>query len=141
MDCDKPEETERQAEGMTAWRTSMRDFAHPRKKEGSPLVLGRIMIFWIMIFLKTAGIRTKIERRRTGMSQLSHEKTLEIIQASFAAADRGDFEEEHRLIQLLPMPATLAMAYKETFGVEALQRSGFDLSEAEEIYGNDWLAR
>ncbi|MDR1945891.1 MAG: hypothetical protein LBQ51_01820 [Desulfovibrio sp.] len=39
MDCDKPEETERQAEGMTDWRMSMRDFAHP--PEDGRVAVGR----------------------------------------------------------------------------------------------------
>ena len=73
------------------------------------------------------------------MSQLTHTETLHIIQASLAAADRGDYEEESRLIQQLPMPPHLAIACKNTFGTEFLKQSNYDLSEAEAAYGKNWL--
>ena len=73
------------------------------------------------------------------MSQLTHTETLHIIQSSLAASDRGDHEEEHRLLIQLPMPPELAMACKNTFGAEWLKQMDYDLSEAEEVYGKNWL--
>ena len=75
------------------------------------------------------------------MSQLSHEQRLSIVEASLAATKRGDHEEAHRQIIKLPMPPHLAMAYKNTFGVEELLLSDYDLSEAEKVYGKNWLAQ
>jgi hypothetical protein len=75
------------------------------------------------------------------MSQLTHEQRLGIIQASLDANERGDHEEEIRLIRLLPLPAHLAKAAKEMYGKEYLIERGYDLSEANEAFGHGWLDR
>lgn len=71
------------------------------------------------------------------MSQLTHEEKMDIITQSLEAAKVGNYEEEERLIKLMPMAPWLAKATKEIFGTEYL--AGWDLSAAEAEYGKDWL--
>lgn len=73
------------------------------------------------------------------MAQLTHTETLHIIQSSLAAADRGDYEEEHRLLTQIPMPPEVAIACKNTFGSTWLKQMDYDLSAAEAVYGRNWL--
>ena len=51
----------------------------------------------------------------------------------------GDKEGASRLIRSAPMPPYLAKIYKEKVGVKELIESGWNLSEAEEEFGKDWL--
>jgi hypothetical protein len=48
-------------------------------------------------------------------------------------------EEEAGKGKRLPVPAHLAKFVKDHYGVEDLKRLGWDLSEAEQRYGADWL--
>ena len=41
----------------------------------------------------------------------------------------------------VPLAPHLAMAAKEVFGVDYVRNSGFNLYEAEEKYGKDWLEK
>jgi hypothetical protein len=71
------------------------------------------------------------------MPKFTPEQELEIIEQSTAAAARGDEEEAMRITQQMPLVPWLAKALKEIFGKEYLE--GWDLSEAEAVYGKDWL--
>lgn len=73
------------------------------------------------------------------MAQLTHTEKLHIIQASLTAADRGDHEEEHRLLAQIPLPPEVAIAFKNTFGTTWLKQMNYDLSIAEAVYGKNWL--
>ena len=53
----------------------------------------------------------------------------------------GDIEGADRLVQSIPMPPYLAKIYKEKVGVEHLINGGWNLSEAEVEFGEDWLSR
>jgi len=73
------------------------------------------------------------------MPRLTLEEEAKIIRASFEASDAGDEEEEFRLLQLLPLAPHLAMAGKEVYGAEYMKSAGYDLSEANEEFGDGWL--
>ena len=73
------------------------------------------------------------------MTKLSLEERWKIIQASLAAHDAGDEEEERRLLLMLPLAPHLAMAGKEVYGAEYMKTAGYDLSEANEEFGDGWL--
>jgi hypothetical protein len=73
------------------------------------------------------------------MPQMTREQEFSIIQASLAAADRGDHDEEKRLLRQLPLAPHLAKAAKEIWGKDFLLHEGYDLSEAEATYGSNWL--
>ena len=51
----------------------------------------------------------------------------------------GDDEGASRLLRTAPMPPYLAKIYKEKIGVKQLIESGWNLSEAEAEFGQDWL--
>ena len=75
------------------------------------------------------------------MLQLTHTQKLDILEQVLTAEEIGDEAEADRLIRLIPLPAHLAKAFKESFGKEYVLQSGYDLSEAEAQYGHGWLER
>lgn len=70
------------------------------------------------------------------MSLMTTEEKVKIIRDSLAAQT---YEEEMALIMKLPLDPGMAKVAKEILGVDGLKSSGFDLSEANAEYGNDWL--
>jgi hypothetical protein len=54
---------------------------------------------------------------------------------------QGKIEEGTRLRRSIPMPSWLAAWYKKRMGAEALIKGGWNLSEAEAVFGKDWLSR
>lgn len=70
------------------------------------------------------------------MAKLTLEEEAKIIRASLDASDE---EEELRLLRMLPLAPHLAMAGKEVFGAEYMKTAGYDLSEANEEFGDGWL--
>ncbi|MDR1921925.1 MAG: hypothetical protein LBS31_09345 [Candidatus Adiutrix sp.] len=75
------------------------------------------------------------------MAKLTLEEEAEIIRASLEASDAGDHDEEMRLLKMLPMAPHLVMAAKEIYGAEYVRNSDWDLSEANEEFGDGWLDR
>lgn len=75
------------------------------------------------------------------LEKFTDEEAMQILDDSFAAGERGDREEEKRLIRLIPLDPALALAGRNTFGKEALLDEGFDLSLANEKFGEGWLDR
>ncbi len=71
--------------------------------------------------------------------QLTTEQKYAILDASLAAAERGDRPEHSRLIRQIPLVPHLAKTAKEIWGKEFLLKAGYDLSAAEAAYGSDWL--
>jgi hypothetical protein len=53
----------------------------------------------------------------------------------------GKKEEALALDKTTPLPPYLAKIAKEKIGVDFLINSGWNLAEAEEKYGKDWLTR
>jgi hypothetical protein len=53
----------------------------------------------------------------------------------------GDYEGYDRLMRTVPMPPYLAKIMKEKMGVDYLINGGWNLSEAEVEFGNNWLNR
>ena len=53
----------------------------------------------------------------------------------------GDKEGASRLIRTAPMPPYIAKVMKEKVGVDFLIDGGWNLSEAEEEFGHDWLSK
>jgi len=51
----------------------------------------------------------------------------------------GDEEGYFRLIKKIPMPPYLAKIMKEKVGVDFLVNGGWNLSEAEAEFGQNWL--
>jgi hypothetical protein len=53
----------------------------------------------------------------------------------------GDEESYSRITRSIPMPPYLAKVYKEKVGVKELIESGWNLSEAEAEFGENWLSQ
>jgi len=56
-------------------------------------------------------------------------------------SEAGDEEGYDRLMRSVPMPPYLAKIMKEKMGVDYLINGGWNLSEAEAEFGNNWLNR
>jgi hypothetical protein len=69
-----------------------------------------------------------------------HEK-LALGVKSIELEKQGKFEEARRVLRSTPLQPYLAKFYKDYIGVDALLKSGWNLSEAEAEYGPDWLTR
>ena len=60
---------------------------------------------------------------------------------AFELLDAGDREGYMRTMKTAPLPPYLAKVYKEKVGVKELIESGWNLSEAEAEFGENWLSR
>ena len=54
---------------------------------------------------------------------------------------QGKLEEALELQKTIPLPAYLAKWAKKRFGADTLIKTGWNLSEAEDEYGRDWLTK
>jgi hypothetical protein len=69
-----------------------------------------------------------------------HEK-LAIGVKSIELEKQGKFEEAKKLMKSTPLEPFLAKFYKDYLGLDALLKSGWNLSEAEAEFGPAWLTR
>ena len=69
------------------------------------------------------------------------DEKLAISNKALDLLDAGDREGYTRLIRTAPMPPYLAKVYKEKVGVKELIESGWNLSEAEAEFGENWLSK
>ena len=74
------------------------------------------------------------------MAQLTVEQDGILAQVNAAIAS-DNIDNAVELAKLLPMPPELAKAAKEVLGSDFLLHAGFNLSAAEQEYGQDWLLR
>ncbi len=73
------------------------------------------------------------------MARMTQEKRREILEASLAASESGNYDEKIRLMKLLPLAPHLAMVAKNMYGKNYLLEYGFNLSDANEEFGDGWL--
>ncbi|MFP3043250.1 hypothetical protein LQZ19_15660 [Treponema primitia] len=73
--------------------------------------------------------------------QMSLEEKLKIGVQAVELRKQGKHEEAETLMRQIPLAPYLAKAAKETFGVDVLRQGGWDLSEANEEYGPNWLGK
>jgi hypothetical protein len=67
-----------------------------------------------------------------------HDK-LQIIGKSAKLREAGKEEEAMKMAMSVPLSPWMAEWYKKYIGVEYLRTSGWNLSEAEAVYGSNWL--
>jgi hypothetical protein len=72
---------------------------------------------------------------------MSLDEKLSISNRALDLLDAGDREGYSRLIRTAPTPPYLAKILKEKMGVEFLINEGYNLSEAEAEFGQDWLSK
>ncbi|GHV49273.1 hypothetical protein AGMMS49579_00500 [Spirochaetia bacterium] len=75
------------------------------------------------------------------MGQMTLHEKLALAMKSIELEKAGKLEEAIMVQKMLPIEAPLAKTIKENFGAEALKACGLNLSEAEAVYGKDWLTR
>jgi hypothetical protein len=71
--------------------------------------------------------------------KMTTEERLDVLMKAHEYREAGNAAEAQRITLELPMPTYLAKAVKEFFGVEALRKGGYNLSEVEAELGPDWL--
>ncbi|MDR1836817.1 MAG: hypothetical protein LBQ89_04070 [Treponema sp.] len=76
----------------------------------------------------------------TGQTMTLKEK-LAIIVKTVEFDEAGKEDEAMALTKTVPMPPFLAKIMKEKVGADYLLNSGWNLSEAEAEFGQDWLSR
>jgi hypothetical protein len=54
---------------------------------------------------------------------------------------QGKLDEYERVFKQIPLPPYLAKFYKDHLGLDALKKTGWNLSEAEVEFGSDWLVK
>jgi hypothetical protein len=69
------------------------------------------------------------------------DEKLAISNKALALWEAGDNEGYDRLMRTVPMPPYLAKVAKEKIGVDFLINGGWNLSEAEAEFGQDWLSK
>ena len=67
------------------------------------------------------------------------DEKLAISNKALDLLDAGDREGYDRLMRTVPMPPYLAKVAKEKIGKDFLINGGWNLSEAEAKFGQDWL--
>ena len=73
--------------------------------------------------------------------QMSFDEKVRLAMQSVELEKAGKTNEAKELMRQIPLAPYLAKAIKETFGTEALVSGGYNLSEAETEYGQNWLDR
>jgi hypothetical protein len=66
-------------------------------------------------------------------------QTMTLDEKLAVGCKAGDKEGASRLIRSIPMPPYLAKIAKEKIGVDFLINGGWNLSEAEAEFGQNWL--
>jgi hypothetical protein len=68
------------------------------------------------------------------------DEKLSISNRAFNLLDAGDREGCINLMKTAPLPSYIAKVIKEKVGSDFLINSGWNLSEAEEEFGQNWLS-
>jgi len=69
------------------------------------------------------------------------DEKLAISNKALALWEAGDNEGYDRLMRTVPMPPYLAKVAKEKIGADFLIDGGWNLSEAEAEFGQNWLSK
>ena len=72
---------------------------------------------------------------------MTDEEKVDTAYKAALLSKSGDEEEATRLLRSIPMPPYLAKIMKEKMGADFLINGGWNLSEAEAKFGEDWLNR
>ena len=75
------------------------------------------------------------------MQTMTLDEKLTIGCKAVELRNAGDEEGYSRLIRSIPMPPYLAKIYKEKVGVDFLLSGGWNLTEAEAEFGENWLSK
>lgn len=70
---------------------------------------------------------------------MTHEEKYKLACLVLDAELNGNLEEAQHIQRKIPLNHKSAMAAKEVWGKDFLKNSSLNLSEAEEVYGKNWL--
>ncbi|GHT54290.1 hypothetical protein AGMMS49982_18730 [Bacteroidia bacterium] len=70
---------------------------------------------------------------------MTMDEKFAILQKVWALEDAGQKEEAQKIGMQIPLAPYLAKWGKEKVGVDFLLQNGFNLAEADEEYGKEWL--
>jgi hypothetical protein len=93
---------------------------------------------------KTGSINRRRKTMETTETKIEHrhmtfkEKTLTIYEANMLR-EEGREEEASKLLRSAPLEPELAKVFRDVYGTDFLINGGFNLLEANEVYGKDWL--
>jgi hypothetical protein len=71
--------------------------------------------------------------------KMTEEEIYDIIDKADAALAKGDEESYYEILKQMPLDPGQADILKDYEGIESLIAYGFNLSEAVETYGEEWL--
>jgi hypothetical protein len=63
----------------------------------------------------------------------------EINRKSWALREAGKEKEAQALAKTIPMAPWMAKVFKDKMGLDFLLGMGWNMSEVEKVYGNEWL--
>ena len=69
------------------------------------------------------------------------DEKLAISNRAIALSKAGDEEGYDRLMRTIPIPSYIAKVIKEKVGADFLIQEGWNLSEAEAAFGDNWLSK
>jgi hypothetical protein len=72
---------------------------------------------------------------------MTEKEKAAIIMRSIELRDAGKEAEAHDLMKQFPTPPWLAKIFKEKVGADFLIKGGYNLSEAEAVFGPGWLTQ
>ncbi len=74
---------------------------------------------------------------------MSREETYALLDAADSEFEQGNADAGYAILAKIPLAPSLAMCYATQAGLgpERLKTRGFNLVDAEEKYGRDWLER
>lgn len=72
---------------------------------------------------------------------MTEREKADVYMKSIELRHAGKEAEAHALQATVPLPSHLAKVSKKLFGADYLIKSGYNLSEAEAAFGQDWLTR
>ncbi len=70
---------------------------------------------------------------------MSKEEATAILEEAARLFEAGDEEGHDRVAKKLPLLPNLALLMRDQMGKEALVAEGWNLADAEIVYGKDWL--
>lgn len=86
-------------------------------------------------------LRDLIELAKSNFDILTQRQKEDLMSAASQLEDAGDEEGADTIYRLFPLPASFVKGMKDDFGPEFLKRLNFNYTEAENLYGKDWLER
>jgi hypothetical protein len=87
------------------------------------------------------GATVPKENKMPQAQTMTLDEKLAILNKASALRKSGDIDGYERLTKSVPLPPYMAKVAKEKIGIDFLVNGGWNLSEAEAEFGQNWLSR